>query len=39
MKQLGIYCHIQAATDDPTPLTISELFPPAFTNEKDKASY
>jgi hypothetical protein len=38
-QQLGTYCHIQAATDDPTPLTTAELYPPAFTNEKDKASY
>lgn len=39
VQQLGTYCHIEAATDDPTPLTTGELFPPAFTNEKDKASY
>jgi hypothetical protein len=39
VKQLGTYCHIEAATDDPKPLTVAELFPPAFANEKDKASY
>ena len=39
VKQLGTYCHIEAATDDPTPLTTAELYPPAFTNEKDKTSY
>jgi hypothetical protein len=39
VKQLGTYCHISAATDDPTPLTTAELFPPAFTNETDKTSY
>jgi hypothetical protein len=37
--QLGMYCHIAAATGDPTPLTTAELFPPAFTNEADKISY
>ena len=39
VKQLGTYCHIDAAADDPIPLTTAELYPPAFTNEKDKASY
>jgi hypothetical protein len=39
VKQLGTYCHIQAATDDPVPLKSAELYPPAFTNEKDKTSY
>jgi hypothetical protein len=39
VKQLGTYCHISAATDDPVPLTTAELFVPAFTNEKDKTSY
>jgi hypothetical protein len=38
-KELGTYCHISARTNDPTPLTTAELFPPAFTNEKDKSSY
>lgn len=38
-KTLGVYCHIETAADDPTPLTTAELFPPAFTNEKDKTSY
>src|SRR5690349_16140510 len=39
VKELGTYCHIETATDDPTLLTTAELFPPAFTNEKDKTSY
>jgi hypothetical protein len=38
-QQLGVYCHIQAATNDPKPLTTAEVFPPAFTNEQDKTSY
>ena len=38
-QQLGTYCHIEARTNDPTPLTTAELFPPAFTNEADKTSY
>jgi Protein kinase domain len=37
--QLGTYCHIQVRADDPAPLTVAELFPPAFTNEADKTSY
>jgi hypothetical protein len=39
VQQLGAYCHIQAATDDPTPLTTAELFPPAFADETDKTTY
>jgi hypothetical protein len=39
VQQLGTYCHIESATGDPKPLTTAELFPPAFTNEKDKTSY
>jgi len=38
-KQLGTYCHIEAAADDPTPLTTAGLFPTEFTNETDKTSY
>jgi hypothetical protein len=38
-KQLGTYCHIESATDDPKPLTTAELFLPSFANEKDKTSY
>jgi hypothetical protein len=38
VKQLGTYCHIEAATDDPKPLTVAELYPPAFTNDTDKTS-
>ena len=39
MKQLGMYCHIELRTDDPTALTTTELFPPAFKIEADKISY
>jgi hypothetical protein len=39
VKQFGTYCHIELSTDDPTPLTVSELFPPAFTNDQDKNSF
>jgi hypothetical protein len=39
VQQLGTYCHIEASTDDPTPLTAAELYPPAFTDETDKISY
>lgn len=38
-KQLGTYCHIETATDDPKPLTVAELYKSAFTNEMDKTSY
>jgi hypothetical protein len=38
-QQLGQFCHIQYAKDDPTPLTTAELFPPAFTSKADKISY
>ncbi len=36
---LGTYCHITDRSDDPVPLTTTELFLPAFTNETDKLSY
>ncbi len=39
VRQLGEYCHIELRTDDPAPLTLAELFPPAFTNETDHASF
>jgi hypothetical protein len=39
VQQLGTYCHIEARTDDPTPLSTAALFQPAFTNETDKISY
>ncbi len=38
-KALGTYCNIEASNDDPKALTPGELYPPAFTNEKDKSSY
>ena len=38
-KQLGQYCHIGLRANDPTPLTLTELFPPAFTNEADHLSF
>ena len=39
VKQFGEYCHIQLRTDDPAPLTVAELFPPAFLNETDHSSF
>jgi hypothetical protein len=39
VKQYGPYCRIELSTDDPTPLTVSELFPPAFANKTDKGSF
>ncbi|HWG01125.1 MAG TPA: hypothetical protein VG164_04670 [Trebonia sp.] len=39
VKQFGQYCHIEFRTDDPAPLTIAELFPPAFMNETDHTSF
>ena len=31
----GTYCHIEDRSDDPTPLTVAELFPPVVNNETD----
>jgi hypothetical protein len=39
VKQFGEYCHIELRTDDPVPLTLAEVFPPAFTNETDHTSF
>jgi hypothetical protein len=39
IKQFGQYCHIELRTDDPAPLTLAELFPPAFVNETDHGSF
>jgi hypothetical protein len=39
VNQLGPYCHIELRTDDPVPLTLAELFPPAFLNESDHISF
>jgi hypothetical protein len=33
VKVYGTYCHIEARADDPTPLTVAELFPPVVNNE------
>lgn len=38
-KKLGTYCHIELRTDDPSPLTVGEVFPPIFLNEKDHQSF
>jgi hypothetical protein len=38
-QKLGTYCHIETAADDPKPLTVAELYPPAITNPADKQSY
>jgi hypothetical protein len=39
VKQFGQFCHIQLRTDDPTPLTIGELFPRAVFNQKSNTNY
>jgi hypothetical protein len=39
VKQFGQYCHIELRTDDPAPLTLAELFPPAFVNETDHGAF
>ena len=39
VKQFGQYCHIELRTDDPKPLTVAELFPPAVMSEKDHISF
>jgi hypothetical protein len=38
-QKLGQYCHIELRTDDPKPLTIGELFPPAVENTQDHISF
>jgi hypothetical protein len=38
-KALGQFCHIETAADDPAPLTVTELYPKAFSNPKDKQTY
>jgi len=39
VKKFGEYCHIGLRTDDPAPLTLAELYFPAFTNEADHLSF
>ncbi|HEY7263991.1 MAG TPA: hypothetical protein VH589_21230 [Trebonia sp.] len=39
VKKFGEYCHIGLRSDDPAPLTLAELYPPAFTNEADHLSF
>jgi hypothetical protein len=39
VAQFGTYCHIELRTDDPAPLTLAEIFPPAFQNEQDHAGF
>jgi hypothetical protein len=36
---LGPFCHIGKRTDDPAPLTLSELYLPAFHSQKAKADF
>lgn len=36
---LGKYCHIETRALDPTPLTLTELFPPQFMNTSDGNSF
>jgi hypothetical protein len=38
-KQLGTYCHIEMASDDPKPLTAAELYQPAVSDDQDHTSY
>jgi len=35
----GPFCHITNASDDPQPLTVNELYPPAVLNETDKLNF
>ena len=35
VKVFGMYCHIENRVDDPTPLTVAEIFPPVVNNETD----
>ena len=39
VQKYGPYCHITYRSDDPKPLSISELFPKAVYNEKDRVSF
>lgn len=39
VKKFGQYCHIEFRTDDPKPLTIAELYPPAVENTQDHISF
>ncbi|HEV3380134.1 MAG TPA: hypothetical protein VG142_04060 [Trebonia sp.] len=38
-KEYGTFCHIEYRTDDPTPLTTKEVFPPIFLNKADDLSF
>jgi hypothetical protein len=39
VAQFGTYCHIELRSDDPMPLTLAEIFPPAFQNVQDHAGF
>lgn len=39
VQKYGPYCHITYRSDDPKPLTVSELYPKAVLNEKDHISF
>jgi hypothetical protein len=39
VAQLGQFCHIELRTDDPAPLTLSELYLPAFHSQADNADF
>lgn len=39
VKKFGEYCHIEFRSDDPKPLTIAELYPPAVENTMDHISF
>ncbi len=39
VQQFGEYCHIEMRTDDPAPLTLSELYQPAVYEESNKTGF
>jgi hypothetical protein len=39
VQQFGTYCHIESRTDDPAPLTLSELYQPAVFDESNKTQF
>jgi hypothetical protein len=39
VQQFGTYCHIEYRKDDPAKLTVKELYPGQFLNQKDHAQF
>lgn len=39
VAQYGQFCHIQSRVLDPAPLTLDELYPPAFFNTSDNTNF